>query len=129
MLDAQPRHFRGHKGLPTTSTSLERSSAYAHTVGNHVARGREAAHKARSGSQRRIVMADRVKGKVALITWGGSGIGGATAMLFASEGARVVIADYSVEGGERTLRAIKEAGGDAIFHAANVANPNEVEAL
>ena len=70
-------------------------------------------------------MADRVKGKVALITGGGSGIGRATAMLFAGEGARVVVADYNVEGGERTLRAIKEAGGDAIFHAADVANPRK----
>jgi NAD(P)-dependent dehydrogenase (short-subunit alcohol dehydrogenase family) len=74
-------------------------------------------------------MADRVKGKVALITGGGSGIGRATAMLFASEGARVVIADYSVDGGQRTLRAIKEAGGDAMFHPADVANPKEVEAM
>jgi NAD(P)-dependent dehydrogenase (short-subunit alcohol dehydrogenase family) len=74
-------------------------------------------------------MADRVKGKVALITGGGSGIGRATAMLFAREGARVAIADYSVEGGERTLRAIKEAGGDAIFLAADVANHKDVEAM
>ena len=74
-------------------------------------------------------MADRVKGKVALITGGGSGIGRATAMLFASEGARVVVADYNVEGGERTAKAIKEAGGDAIFHPADVANPGEVETL
>jgi len=74
-------------------------------------------------------MADRVKGKVALITGGGSGIGRATALLFASEGAKVAIADYNVDGGERTLRAIKESGGEAIFHATDVANPNEVEAL
>src|SRR4029077_1165901 len=83
----------------------------------------------RGGSQRRIVMGDRVKGKVALITGGGSGIGRATAMVFAAEGARVVIAHYSADGGERTLRAIKEAGGVGIFHGADVANPKEVEAL
>ena len=74
-------------------------------------------------------MAGRVKDKVALITGAGSGIGRATALLFASEGARVVIADYNVDGGERTMRAIKETGGDAIFLAADVSNPNEVEAL
>jgi NAD(P)-dependent dehydrogenase (short-subunit alcohol dehydrogenase family) len=74
-------------------------------------------------------MADRVKGKVALITGGGSGIGRATALLFASEGAKVVVADYNAEGGERTVRAIKEAGGEAIFHPADVANFKEVEAM
>lgn len=74
-------------------------------------------------------MAGRLKDKVSLITGGGSGIGRATALLFASEGARVIVADYNAEGGERTLRAIKEAGGEAIFHAADVSNPGEVEAL
>jgi NAD(P)-dependent dehydrogenase (short-subunit alcohol dehydrogenase family) len=74
-------------------------------------------------------MAGRVKDKVALLTGAGSGIGRATALLFASEGARVVVADYNLEGGERTLRAIKEAGGDAIFLAADVSNPSEVEAM
>jgi NAD(P)-dependent dehydrogenase (short-subunit alcohol dehydrogenase family) len=84
---------------------------------------------ARAAHQGGFVMAGRVKDKVALITGAGSGIGRATALLFASEGARVVVADYNIEGGERTLRAIKEAGGDAIFLAADVSNPNEVEAL
>jgi NAD(P)-dependent dehydrogenase (short-subunit alcohol dehydrogenase family) len=74
-------------------------------------------------------MADRVKGKIALVTGGGSGIGRATALLFAREGAKVVVADYNVDGGERTVRAIKEAGGEAIFHPADVANPKEVEAM
>ena len=74
-------------------------------------------------------MAGRVKDKVTLITGGGSGIGRATALLFAKEGAKLVLADYNVDGGERTLRAIKEAGGNGIFQAADVSNPNEVEAL
>jgi NAD(P)-dependent dehydrogenase (short-subunit alcohol dehydrogenase family) len=56
-------------------------------------------------------MAGRVEGKVALITGGGSGIGRATALLFGREGARVVVADYNAESGERTIKTIKEAGG------------------
>jgi NAD(P)-dependent dehydrogenase (short-subunit alcohol dehydrogenase family) len=60
-------------------------------------------------------MAGRIQDKVALITGGGSGIGRATAGVFAREGARVVIADYNAEGGERTVREIKDAGGEAFF--------------
>src|ERR1700693_3712546 len=74
-------------------------------------------------------MAGRVEGKVALITGGGSGIGRATALLFGREGAKVMVADYDPEGGERTIRTIKEAGGDAIFHAADVSNPQHVDGL
>jgi NAD(P)-dependent dehydrogenase (short-subunit alcohol dehydrogenase family) len=74
-------------------------------------------------------MAGRVDEKVALITGGSSGIGRATALLFGREGAKVVVADYNAEGGERTVKAIKEAGGSASFHAVDVANPQEVEAL
>jgi NAD(P)-dependent dehydrogenase (short-subunit alcohol dehydrogenase family) len=55
-------------------------------------------------------MAGRVDGKVALITGGGSGIGRATALLFGREGAKVVVADYNAEGGERTVKTIREAG-------------------
>ncbi len=74
-------------------------------------------------------MAGRVEGKVALITGGGSGIGRATALLFAREGAKVLIADYDPEGGERTAKTIAEAGGTAVFHAADVSNPQAVDAL
>jgi NAD(P)-dependent dehydrogenase (short-subunit alcohol dehydrogenase family) len=74
-------------------------------------------------------MAGRVQDKVALITGAGSGIGRATAMAFAREGAKVVVADYNAEGGERTVREIKEAGGEGFFYAADVANPKNVEAL
>lgn len=74
-------------------------------------------------------MAGRVDGKVALITGGGSGIGRATALLFAREGAKVVVADYNAESGERAVKTIKDAGGVAIFHAADVSNPQDVDAL
>ncbi len=74
-------------------------------------------------------MAGRIEGKVALITGGGSGIGRATALLFGREGAKVVVADYNAAGGERVVKEIVESGGSAIFHYADVANPQEVEAL
>jgi NAD(P)-dependent dehydrogenase (short-subunit alcohol dehydrogenase family) len=74
-------------------------------------------------------MAGRVEGKVALITGGGSGIGRAAALLFGREGAKVLVADYDPEGGERTVKTIKEAGGNAMFHAADVSNPQDVDGL
>jgi len=74
-------------------------------------------------------MAGRVEGKVALITGGSSGIGRATALLFGRERAKVAVADYNAEGGERTVKTIQDAGGIASFHAADVSNPQEVEAL
>jgi NAD(P)-dependent dehydrogenase (short-subunit alcohol dehydrogenase family) len=74
-------------------------------------------------------MAGRVENKVALITGGGSGIGRATALLFGREGASVVVADYNAEGGARTVKTIKEAGGTAVFHAADVSNPQDVDGL
>lgn len=71
----------------------------------------------------------RFEGKIALVTGGSSGIGRATALAFAREGAKVVIGDIQVEGGERTLQAIKEAGGDAILVKTDVTRPDQVEAL
>lgn len=60
-------------------------------------------------------------GKVALITGAGSGIGRATAQLFAREGARVMVCDLNRAGGEATVAAIRAAGGQAQFVEANVA--------
>jgi len=74
-------------------------------------------------------MAGRVEGKVALITGGGSGIGRATALLFGREGAKVLVADYNAEGGERTVKRSRSPGGTAIFHAADVSNPQDVDTL
>ena len=74
-------------------------------------------------------MASNLKGKVALVTGGGSGIGKATAMAFAREGAKVAIADYVAEGGERTEREIGAAGGEAIFIQADISSTKAVEAM
>ena len=74
-------------------------------------------------------MARRLEGKVGLVTGAGSGIGRATAQMFASEGAKVIVADINVEGGEDTARLIKAAGGEATVVKADVSKAAEVEGL
>jgi len=70
-----------------------------------------------------------LEGKVALVTGGSSGIGRASALLFAREGTRVVVADVNVSGGEETARMVEEAGSKAIFVKADVSKASNVEAL
>jgi NAD(P)-dependent dehydrogenase (short-subunit alcohol dehydrogenase family) len=67
--------------------------------------------------------------KVAVITGAGSGIGWATAILFAQEGAKVVVADLVERAGEETVAQIREAGGEATFVRVDVANEAEVKAM
>ncbi len=74
-------------------------------------------------------MAGQLDGKVALITGAGSGIGRASALVFAREGAKVAVADIVVEGGEETVRMVKEAGGEAFFIKVDVSNAADVEAM
>src|SRR5256714_7084094 len=69
------------------------------------------------------------EGKVALITGGGSGIGRATALAFAREGAKVVIGNRNVERGEETVAMIRKAGGTASFKRTDVLVTAEIEAL
>ncbi|OXM84213.1 SDR family NAD(P)-dependent oxidoreductase [Paenibacillus rigui] len=71
----------------------------------------------------------RLQNKIILITGSGSGIGKATALLFASEGATVVVNDLSVEKGEETVEEIKQAGGSALFVQADVTDPDSVKSM
>ena len=75
------------------------------------------------------MMVRALEGRVTLVTGGSSGIGRATSLAFAREGARVVVADIAVAGGEETVRMIEAAGGAALFVRADVSKATEVEAL
>ena len=68
-------------------------------------------------------------GKVALVTGGGSGIGRATALAFAREGAQVVIGNRNVQRGEETVSMIRDAGGTASFQRTDVLVAADIEAL
>ena len=74
-------------------------------------------------------MAELLTGKVALVTGSASGIGRATALAYAREGARTVVSDVDVEGGGETVAMIESAGGEAIFVRADVTKAKEVAAL
>ena len=74
-------------------------------------------------------MAGRVEGKVALVTGGSSGIGRATALVFAREGAKLVVADMDEDGGQQTVHGITEQGGEAVFVRADVTVATEAEAM
>jgi meso-butanediol dehydrogenase / (S,S)-butanediol dehydrogenase / diacetyl reductase len=71
----------------------------------------------------------RLEGKVAVITGAASGIGRATALLFAREGARLMLADWAEEGLKETQELVQKEGGRAIIKKTNVAIEEEIKAL
>lgn len=71
----------------------------------------------------------RLQGKVAIVTGGGAGIGGATSFLFAQEGAIVAVADIDVTAAEATVAEIAETGGSALAIEADVTEAAGVESM
>ncbi len=74
-------------------------------------------------------MDSKFKGDVALVTGGSSGIGRATALAFARDGAKVVVASRRTDQSEETVRLIKAAGGEALFVRTDMKVPAEIAAL
>ncbi len=68
------------------------------------------------------------KGKVALVTGGGNGIGRAASLAFAQYGAKVVLVDRDASAGESTAAIIRQQGGEALFVAADVTSSADVQA-
>jgi NAD(P)-dependent dehydrogenase (short-subunit alcohol dehydrogenase family) len=71
----------------------------------------------------------RLKDKIALITGGGSGIGKASSLLFAKEGAKVVVVDLNLDTAEATVDEIRTAGGNAKAFAADVSKAKDAEGM
>ena len=74
-------------------------------------------------------MGERLANKISIITGAGSGIGRASAVRFAAEGATVIVNDINGPGADETVQMITEAGGRAVSHPADVTDPSQVDAL
>jgi NAD(P)-dependent dehydrogenase (short-subunit alcohol dehydrogenase family) len=70
-----------------------------------------------------------LENKVGLVTGAGAGIGRATAITFAKDGAKVAVVDCDGDGGRQTVRHIEELGGQAVFIEADVSDAEQVEAM
>jgi NAD(P)-dependent dehydrogenase (short-subunit alcohol dehydrogenase family) len=74
-------------------------------------------------------MGELLTGKVTLVTGAASGIGRAAAIAFAREGAKVLVADMTEDGGRETVKLVRDAGGEAEFFKCDVARAADAEAL
>lgn len=70
-----------------------------------------------------------LEGKAGLVTGAARGLGRACCELVAREGGKVIVADLDVEGGEETVRLVRQAGGEATFVRTDVSRSKEVEAM
>jgi NAD(P)-dependent dehydrogenase (short-subunit alcohol dehydrogenase family) len=70
-----------------------------------------------------------LENKAAIVTGAGSGIGRAIAILYAAEGAKIIVSDIIEKGGQETVALIKTAGNDAIFVKADTSKPDDCKAL
>jgi NAD(P)-dependent dehydrogenase (short-subunit alcohol dehydrogenase family) len=73
-----------------------------------------------------VLMSDRLQGKVAIVTGGGSGLGEASCLMFAREGAAVVVADRDAVGAERVAALIRDQGGRAASSVVDVTSETDV---
>ncbi|MBT5319984.1 MAG: SDR family oxidoreductase, partial [Chloroflexi bacterium] len=69
----------------------------------------------------------RLEGKSAIVTGSGNGIGRATALLFAEEGARVLVADIEDDPGNTVVNEINQAGGEAVFHHTDISDESSAD--
>jgi NAD(P)-dependent dehydrogenase (short-subunit alcohol dehydrogenase family) len=74
-------------------------------------------------------VADRLKGKVVLITGSGMGLGREASLLFAEEGARIVVADIDAKAAQQTVALVEKAGGQAVAVAGDVALEADVQRM
>jgi NAD(P)-dependent dehydrogenase (short-subunit alcohol dehydrogenase family) len=71
----------------------------------------------------------KLDGKLGFVTGAARGLGRACAQILAREGAKVVVADIQPEGGDETVRLIKDAGGEALFARTDISRSADVQAM